>query len=96
MSGRTKLQIVPDPELVKFLEDSIPALTAFETVTHKCPHCEYPVMYPLIVNEGHVQTLQLMLDAASKYLRKHGVMAEMLAEIRANCIIEIARRKNER
>lgn len=92
-TGRNKAQVVPTPEVMAFVEEMTPALTDFQKVTHACPHCNQPVLYPLLVRQEHAETFQMLIDAANKYLHKTGVTAAMLADIRAQCIIAIASRK---
>jgi hypothetical protein len=90
--SRTDLQVIMSPDVSRCVEEVLTDVPDIGAVSHDCPHCGLPVRYPLMVKQEYAETFQLMIDAAAKYLKKTGVTAAMLADIRAQCFIAIGRR----
>lgn len=62
-------------------------------ITHACPHCRCPVVYPLIARKSDIELLQRTMDVAAKVMLDYGITGNLLADIRAQCITAIAKKE---
>ena len=91
MSDRLKMKII-EPRTFSFVQEAIPALVPMDDVTHPCPHCGYPVRYPLHIARGDLEAMQTLLRAADEWLAKSGTTADLIGEIMALATIAKAKR----
>lgn len=63
-----------------------------QTIEDVCPHCRGPILYPLIARKSDIELFKEMIISADKIMQKYGITANILADIRAQCLIEIAKR----
>ena len=81
------MKIVQDLDIRVVLENELPTLRALETSTHDCPHCGYPVRYPLSVRQCDVEILERLIRATEEVMKEQGIGARILgmaiAKIRA-------------
>jgi hypothetical protein len=61
--------------------------------TQPCPHCGIPVKYPIIARGRDIEDFRKLMQVAYKIMRKYGITQNLLAEIKAECLIGIARHK---
>jgi hypothetical protein len=81
-------------EALKFTERVTPMLHegGYKTITHKCPHCDAPVKYPLVAREVDVAAFASLLQIAEEVLKERGVHEKILDEIYERIKIAIQKR----
>ena len=81
--------------VIDFLEGSLRAIqdASFPVHTSPCPHCGIPVRYPIIARQSDIEAFTVIIDSAQRVIDKYGITLNLLAEIKAKCYVEIARRK---
>ena len=62
------------------------------TVEDKCHHCGLVMRFPLIARQIDIDLFKTLIESAYKVMDKHGITANLLADIQAQCHIEIAKR----
>ena len=67
-------------------------LTIMPTVEQRCPHCGLPIRYPLIARESDIKLFENLMRSAFDVMLRHGITANLLADIRTQCIIAIAQK----
>ncbi|HET7674763.1 MAG TPA: hypothetical protein VFL54_04510 [Gammaproteobacteria bacterium] len=63
--------------------------------TRPCPHCGLPVMYPTIARAQDIKDFQMIMNSAARVMEKYGITANLLAEIRADCLTALARQRSK-
>ena len=79
----------------KWIEDTVDGLAecdSFRVETGTCPHCRRNIRYPVIAREEDVQLLDMIIASAQEAMSEYGITGNLLAEIRAKCYLEIARK----
>jgi hypothetical protein len=66
------------------------ALSELPTHSHKCPNCALPVRYPVAIREQDLEDFAKLMASAKIVLEKHGYTGKLIAEIQAQCYIQIA------
>lgn len=61
-------------------------------ISEQCPHCGIPIRYPLIAKRSDIEAFRRMMRVADEVMLKHGITANLLADIRAQCLINIAKK----
>lgn len=92
------MNIEKKQELNDFLEftlDSI-SLSALPEHSHPCPHCNYMVRYPTIARQRDIDDFHMIMESASKVMERHGITANLLADVFAECHIAMASQKAKR
>jgi hypothetical protein len=79
------------PELKDVIVDALD-FSESPLATCHCASCGYPMRFPLIARERDIDVMQKLIEIGEKYLKDRNVLAEMVAEIRAECHITIAKR----
>lgn len=87
--------LIDDNELPSFIEGSLRAIqdASIQLHTRPCPHCGIPVRYPIIARKQDVEDFRALIQSACRVMDKYGITLNLLAEIEAECHIEIARRR---
>ena len=61
-------------------------------ISESCPHCGIPIRYPLIARKTDIEAFSRMLNTAAIVMREYGITGNLLADIRAKCLINIAKK----
>lgn len=87
--------LIDDNDLQNFIEGSLRAIqdASFQLHIRPCPHCGIPVRYPIIARRQDIEDFGALIKSACRVMDKYGITLNLLAEIQADCHIEIARRK---
>lgn len=86
-----KLFIEDDTNLHRFIADALISQSTIKTSTHSCYHCGCPIRYPVIARQSDINAFSKLMKSAYKIMDKHGVTANLLADIRAEIAINIAK-----
>jgi len=80
--------------MTKWVGDTLQAMQLQEpqTIEERCPHCGVPVRYPLMVRRGDIDLFEQMMATANKVMLDYGITGNLLADIRARCLIAIAQK----
>lgn len=76
-----------------FLESTLTKISRMEldTHSHNCPHCENLVRYPTVARQQDIDDFKKIMESAFDVMKRHGITANLLAEIKAECFISIAK-----
>ena len=66
------------------------------TIEDSCPHCGVPVRRPIMLRDHDRKDLQEFMRTICRIADKRGITAELLAEIKTDCIINAARIRSKR
>jgi len=58
-----------------------------------CPHCGDQIYHIIVAREQDINDFQLILTSAHRVMQKYGITLNLLAEIRAECFYQIAKKK---
>ncbi len=61
--------------------------------TCPCPHCGVPVKYPTVARASDVENFELLMESALRVMGKYNLTGNILDEIKAECLIAIAKKK---
>ena len=62
-------------------------------VENKCHHCGLVMRFPLVARESDVKDFKTLIHSAYDVMERHGITANLLADIFAQCHIAIAKNK---
>jgi hypothetical protein len=60
----------------------------------KCPHCGLIIRYPIVVRRSDLVLFEKIMKSAYSVMRRHGITANLLADIRTECLIALAKNKS--
>ncbi len=82
---------------LEFLAETLSEISQAQMPTHSapCPHCGIPVRYPLIARSQDVEDFRLIMDSASRVMKRYNITANLLAEIKAEAHLAIAKKRTE-
>lgn len=60
----------------------------------RCPHCGFSIRYPLIARKSDVELFEKVMKSAFDVMARHGITANLLADIRAECLIAMAKKRD--
>lgn len=86
-----KLWIEDDTNLHRFISDALISQATVNTSTHQCCHCGCPIRYPIIARKSDIEAFSKLMKSAYRIMDKHGITANLLADIRADIAISIAK-----
>ena len=86
-----KLLIMDDTNLHRFIADALISQATVKTSTHQCYHCGCPIRYPIIARKSDIDAFSKLMKSAYKIMDKHGITANLIADIRAEIAISIAK-----
>ena len=77
----------------KFIEHTLHEMRAYIIEQHSCPHCGYPLRYPLIARQSDIDMFKTLIDSAESVLTENGVKQKLLDDIRRKAILSLLSRK---
>lgn len=88
--------IIDRSTIVSFVDSTLTDISRAtpSTHTHACFHCGLPIRYPVIARAQDVEDFTALMESAYRIMDKYGITQNLLAEIKAGCLIEIARRSS--
>ena len=60
----------------------------------RCPHCGLSIRFPLIARKSDVELFKKMMALAAEVMDRHGITANLLADIRAQCLIAMTQKRD--
>ncbi len=80
-----------------FIDISLESISSETFAIHSspCPHCRIPIRYPTIAREQDIEDFRLIMSSAEQVMKAYGITGNLLADIRAACYIELAKRDKE-
>lgn len=93
--GGMSMHIELTQSMTQWLSETLTEISTAELPTHvhNCPHCSNPVRYPTVARQQDIEDFTLIMRSASDVMKRHGITANLLADIRAECHIQIAKNK---
>ena len=76
-----------------FLESTLIDISRAELSTHSqsCPHCGNLVRYPTVARQTDIEDFERIMHSAFAVMKRHGITANLLAEIKTECFIAKAK-----
>ena len=89
------LHIEKNKQLTQWLSETLTEISMAELPihVHNCPHCANPIRYPTVARQQDIDDFIKIMESAYKVMERHGITANILADIRAECHIQIAKKK---
>lgn len=88
------MHVEDDKDLSKWVGDTLEVMRSQNppSIQDRCPHCGLSIRYPLIARKSDLELFATMMASAAEVMDRHGITANLLAEIRAQCVIAMARK----
>lgn len=90
------IKVVDDADRIR--QWSLDTLThmalAMPVAETPCPHCGVQIRYPLVARKTDLDMFEQMVSVAHRVMNDYGITGNLLAEIRAKCLVEVTRRKD--
>lgn len=67
---------------------------SFKTHSHPCPHCGCHVRYPVTARKADLDDFAELMKAAYRAMDRLGITGNLIAELRAQIAVSIAKRQN--
>jgi hypothetical protein len=94
--GRNGVMHIQKTDHTQFIVDTLQSMQqAMPNVSHGCPHCGLQIRYPLIVRDSDIEIFNKLMKSAYRVMDRHGITANLLADIFAECHIAIAMKKSK-
>jgi hypothetical protein len=88
------MHIHNDKPMRKWLGETLQEMAEMEmaTTVSRCQHCGYPNRYrhPVVARQSDIELFESMMRSAFEVMDRHGITANLLADIRAQCLISMA------
>ena len=90
------MHIEDDKNMSVWIGDTLEEMrnTSPPSVEDKCPHCGLSIRYPLMARKSDVELFEKMMKSAFDVMARHGITANLLADIRAECLIAMAKKRD--
>lgn len=84
-----KMNIEKTKDLSSFLSETLTEISRIEldVHSHNCPHCGNLVRYPTVARQQDIDDFRKIMESAFDVMKRHGITANLLAEIKAECFI---------
>jgi len=84
-------------EIEGFLSDTMDEMARWELPEHtvKCPYCGIPTKYPTVMRKQDIDNFVIIMKQAAQAMNKYGITGNLLADIKARCYIEIAKKNGK-
>jgi rRNA maturation protein Nop10 len=84
-----------DTEILRCIGETLEELRLQQppTTEEKCPHCGLVIRFPIMARRSDIDRFAALMRSAEEVLGRHGITAHLLAEVRAQCLIALARRQ---
>ena len=88
-------EILIDKGIQQLSYELIEAIELSELPLHSmnCPHCGQQVRYPTVVRKQDIEAFEQLMKSAQEVLERHGYTEKIIAEVQAQCYINIAKKK---
>jgi hypothetical protein len=88
------MHIYNDKLMSKWLGETLQEMAEMEMATteRRCQHCGYPNRYrhPVVARQSDIELFESMMRSAFEVMDRYGITANLLADIRAQCLISMA------
>lgn len=83
-----------DNHMSKWLGETLQEMAEMEMATTetRCQHCGYLNRYrhPVVARQSDIELFESIMRSAYEVMDRHGITANLLADIRAQCLISMA------
>jgi len=86
------MHIEKTPDFRAWVGETLQEMAHFQYVEERCGKCGMAYRYPIIARQRDIEDFEMLMRSAYKIMDKYGITANLLAEIKATCFIEIAKR----
>jgi len=88
---------IQDDSITNYLGDTLKELRYQmpPVIEDKCCHCGLVMRFPLVARKSDIDLFEMLLESAYQVMERHGITANLLADIKADCIISIASKGNK-
>jgi hypothetical protein len=87
-----------DKPMSKWLGETLQEMAEMEMATteRRCQHCGYLNRYrhPVVARQSDIELFESMMRSAFEVMDRHGITANLLADIRAQCLIAMANKND--
>lgn len=87
-----------DKPMSKWLGETLQEMAEMEMATTetRCQHCGYINRYrhPVVARQSDIELFESMMRSAFEVMDRHGITANLLADIRAQCLIAMANKND--
>jgi len=86
---------IEDDKLENFVSATLTELrnSSMTIIEEPCPRCRHPVRFPLIARKSDIDLFKRMMNTAAQVMDQYGITGNLLADIRAQCVINIVKKK---
>jgi hypothetical protein len=90
------MHIEDNRDLRKWVDDTLEVMRTQNppATQDKCPHCGLIIRYPIVVRRSDLVLFEKIMKSAYSVMRRHGITANLLADIRTECLIALAKNKS--
>ena len=90
------MHIEDDKNLSKWVGDTLEEMRAQNppSIQDRCPHCGLSIRYSLVARRSDLELFERMMHSAFDVMQKHGITANLLADIRAQRLIAAAKKRH--
>jgi hypothetical protein len=84
---------IENDELLTWIGETLEQMAQEQgLIVTKCPHCDCPVRFPLVARQSDIELFSDLIRSSQEIMRRYGITGAMLADIRAECLIAIAKK----
>lgn len=86
------MHIDENKDMTKWISGTLEEMRAQNppSLQDRCPHCGLSIRYPLVARRSDIELFEKMMRSAFAVMDRTGITANLLAEIRAQCLIAMA------
>jgi hypothetical protein len=90
------MHIEEDMDWYKWVDETLEIISIQnpQTAQDRCPHCGLIIRYPIVVRRSDLVLFEETMKSAYSVMRRHGITANLLADIRTECLIATAKKRN--
>ena len=84
---------IENDELLTWIGETLEQMAQEQgLIVTKCPHCALPVRFPLVARRSDIELFAALINSAQEVMQRYGITGALLADIRAECVIAIAKK----
>jgi len=84
---------IENDELLTWIGETLEQMAQEQgLIVTKCPHCDCPVRFPLVARRSDIELFAALINSAQEVMQRYGITGALLADVRAECLIAIAKK----
>ena len=84
---------IENDELLMWIGETLEQMAQEQgLIVTKCPHCALPVRFPLVARRSDIDLFVALINSAQEVMQRYDITGALLADIRAECLIAIAKK----